>query len=152
MPHTSDAVVWVGAGWYMRWIDFGWSRGYTRGEMRYLKTFLTLTVLTSLSLGVVPLGGICQMSQVRVDVCAMPCCDKANEPPSCPFIEPVARPDVIAVQSLDVTPVLEVVANLTFQDTPAPASPVSTLLPQPQIPKIDVCSTPQTLPAPPSLA
>jgi hypothetical protein len=120
--------------------------------MKILKTLCALTVLTSLFLATVPGEGICQMTQVQVSACVMPCCDKTNQAPSCPFIQPVVRPDFIAISSFDVTPVLNVIAILPTKDVLTLQTYTWTISLQPQIPKTAFWSTPQTLPAPPSLA
>jgi hypothetical protein len=120
--------------------------------MKILKRIAVLTVLASLLGGLAPSSGICQMSDVKVLTCNIPCCKTTDKPPTCPMVKPAPPQDVIGISVLSVSPSLQVLAVISHAEVLAPARRTVDVQRQPQIPRQALCSTPQSIPAPPTLA
>ncbi|OGR91888.1 MAG: hypothetical protein A2992_08225 [Elusimicrobia bacterium RIFCSPLOWO2_01_FULL_59_12] len=120
--------------------------------MRIFKSICALTALASLLMSMAPQPGFCQMSRKSVVSCAMPCCNRPAQAPACPMVRPAAPRDVIGVSSVKVASPLHVIATLAFRGFVPSVTRRPVFNSREKIPKIDVCSTPQSVPAPPVLA
>jgi hypothetical protein len=119
--------------------------------MKALKLTAFLIVFGAVFAGFLPQSGVCQMSNLKVFACTMPCCKRhSKNAPTCPMIRAEAPRDIIASSTYKVAaPQLLLVARLSLRDFVVSLQPVESIQESPPLPRVPIYLTPQNSPAPP---
>jgi hypothetical protein len=128
-------------------------RGYTDvAPMKLLTRIVISALVFGLLVGPEPTQGLCPMAQkISAASCAMPCCKTSRAKASqCPMIRPAQ--DTIALAALRLPTEWDTEVVPVFQSAVRISTPDEVFKAVEFVPRIDFCSTPQSIPAPPSHA